>query len=164
VSNETKLILRHWRDAVPDDRMAHLIRDAARSLERGLQARLADHNIPFGHWTFLRILWEKDGLTQRELSQEAGVTEATTTMVVRQMETNGHLVRRHMGDNRRKQHVFLTPAGKTLKKQLVPLAVEVNQIAMRDLSKTQVIKLREYLLGMIENLAESETADDNSRP
>jgi hypothetical protein len=30
------------------------------------------------HWTFLRILWQSDGLTQRELSMRAGVTEPTT--------------------------------------------------------------------------------------
>ena len=39
---------------------------------RALQARLAAHGVSFGHWTFLRILWERDGLTQRELSAEAG--------------------------------------------------------------------------------------------
>ena len=41
IRNETELILRHWQDAVPDDRLAHLIRDVARALERSLQSRLA---------------------------------------------------------------------------------------------------------------------------
>ena len=45
---------------------------------RALQRRLAEHGVSFGHWTFLRILWERDGLTQRELSDEAGVMEPTT--------------------------------------------------------------------------------------
>ena len=31
---ETSAILRHWREAVPNDRLAHLVRDAARGLTR----------------------------------------------------------------------------------------------------------------------------------
>ena len=67
-SPSTQSILRHWREAVPDDRLAHLVKDATRALVRALQMRLAEHAVSFGHWTFLRILWEGDGLTQRELS------------------------------------------------------------------------------------------------
>ena len=71
----TRAILRHWREAVPNDRLAHLVKDATRGLLRALQMRLARYGVAFGHWTFLRILWEGDGLTQRELSDRAGVME-----------------------------------------------------------------------------------------
>ena len=56
---------------------------------RALQARLAAHGVTFGHWTFLRILWEGDGLTQRELSDEAGVMEPTTFAALKAMERLG---------------------------------------------------------------------------
>ena len=75
---DTQQLLQHWRESVPDDRLAHLIRDVARAQMRALQQRLAPHGVSFGHWTFLRILWIKDGLTQRELSELAGVMEPTT--------------------------------------------------------------------------------------
>ena len=64
-------ILQHWREAVPNDRLAHLVKDATRALLRALQMRLTAHDVSLGHWTFLRILWEKDGLTQRELSERS---------------------------------------------------------------------------------------------
>lgn len=54
-----------------------------------------------GHWTFLRILWEKDGLTQRELSYEAGVMEPTTVIAVRAMEALGYVKWERLGDNRK---------------------------------------------------------------
>jgi len=162
VRNETDLILRHWQDAVPDDRLAHLIRDVARALERSLQSRLAAHQIPFGHWTFLRVLWNGDGLTQRELSREAGVKEATTTAVVRQMEQDGHVVRRHVGGNRRRQHVYLTSSGKALEHHLIPLAIDVNKIALGAIGEIKVTSMRETLLTMIENLAASENGGDDA--
>src|SRR5881392_3167173 len=102
----TDAVLRHWRDAVPNDRMAHLVKDATRALVRALQMRLAEHDVSFGHWTFLRILWESDGLTQRELSREAGVMEPTTFAALKAMATRGYVVRRQLAGNRRKVHVF----------------------------------------------------------
>ena len=41
----TASILRHWREAVPDDRLAHLVKDATRALVRALQMRLAAHAV-----------------------------------------------------------------------------------------------------------------------
>ena len=105
-------ILRHWREAVPDDRLAHLVKDATRALVRALQMRLAEHKVSFGHWTFLRILWEGDGLTQRELSDEAGVMEPTTFAALKAMERLGYIARRQRGDDRKKVYVFLTPKGR----------------------------------------------------
>src|SRR5262245_34254874 len=58
-------ILRHWREAVPNDRLAHLVKDAARGLARALQMRLTEHAVSYGHWTFLGILWETEGVKQR---------------------------------------------------------------------------------------------------
>jgi hypothetical protein len=63
-------VLRHWHEAVPDDRLAHLLKDAWRGLTRAFQTRLSEHAVLFGHWVFLRILWERDGLTQTELSRK----------------------------------------------------------------------------------------------
>ena len=82
---EAEVILRHWREAVPDDRFAHLVKDAGRGLTRALQMRLTEHSVSFGHWTFLRILWVEDGLTQRELSERAGLMEPTTFSALKAM-------------------------------------------------------------------------------
>ena len=38
-------LLRHWREAVPDDRLAHLIRDVARAQFRARQQRLSRHGV-----------------------------------------------------------------------------------------------------------------------
>ena len=84
---------------------------------RALQMRLAEHRVSFGHWSFLRILWEGDGLTQRELSERAGVMEPTTFSALKAMERLGYIqspalssatsewarrpTRRHRGDTHR---------------------------------------------------------------
>jgi len=160
---DAQRILRHWRDAVPDDRMAHLVKDATRALVRALQSRLARRAVSFGHWTFLRILWERDGLTQRELSREAGVMEPTTFAALKAMQRRGYIERRHVGGNRRKLHVFLTSKGRALKGRLVPLAEEVNRIALHGLERADVAATRRSLLAMLENLARDEACSKSSR-
>ena len=141
----TEAILRHWREAVPNDRLAHLVKDATRGLLRAMQMRLTKYGVSFGHWAFLRILWERDGLTQRELSVEAGLMEPTTYSALTAMEKLGYITRRRMRDNRKNVYVFLTP-----------LAEEVNERAVRGVSAADIAITRKTLLVMIENLARDE--------
>ena len=160
--NPTQDILRHWREAVPDDRLAHLVKDATRALVRALQMRLVEHGVSFGHWTFLRILWEQDGLTQRELSDQAGVMEPTTFSALKAMERLGYVSRRQMPENRKNIYVYLTPRGRALKAKLVPLAEDVNRIAVAGLSAGDIARSREILLAIIENLARDEMHSANT--
>ena len=150
-------ILSHWREAVPHDRMAHLVRDTERAFRRALQVRLAAHGVPFGHWAFLRILWEADialGLTQKELSSRAGVMEPTTFTAMKTMEALGYITRKQIPTNKKNVYVHLTPAGRDLKEVLVPLAVSTNQISVKGLSAEDVATARKVLLAMLVNLSE----------
>lgn len=136
-----------------NDRLAHVIREATRALVRALTVRLAEHGVSFGHWAFLRILWEKDGLTQRELSDLAGVMEPTTFAAIKAMEEMGYVTRRQLPDNRKNMYVYLTPQGRALKQKLVPLAEEVNRVAARGVSAADIAATRRTLEAMLQNLA-----------
>ena len=155
---ETRDILRHWREAVPNDRLAHLVRDTERAFRRALQLRLAEHGVPFGHWSFLRILWETDGLTQKELSVRAGVMEPTTFAAMQAMEALGYITRQQVAHNRKNVYVHLSAAGRALKARLVPLAEETNRISARGVKPADLATTRRVLLSMITNLAQDETA------
>jgi MarR family transcriptional regulator, organic hydroperoxide resistance regulator len=120
---------------------------------RALSRRLAAHRVPFGHWTFLRILWERDGLTQRELSDEAGVMEPSTFAAIKAMEQLGYVKRTRMPDNRKNVYVHLTAKGRALKKKLVPLAENVNEIGLRGLSARDRATVHRALMAIIDNLA-----------
>ena len=158
MTNDTQNILHHWREAVPDDRLAHLIRDASRAFRRALQIRLARHGVPFGHWRFLRILWDTDGLTQKELSARAGVMEPTTFAAMKAMESLGYIERRQIATNKKNVYVYLTDTGRALKIRLVPLAEETNHISTRNVDPADLAIARRVLLSMIDNLAQDELA------
>jgi DNA-binding MarR family transcriptional regulator len=136
-----------------DDRLAHLVKESWRGFVRALQARLSEHGVPFGHWQFLRILWDTDGLTQRELSDEAGVMEPTTAAAIKAMEELGYVVRRQVPENRKNVYVHLTPQGRALQAKLEPLAEEVNRIATGSARAEDIEATRRVLVAMLENLA-----------
>jgi len=120
---------------------------------RELQGRLVEHGVSFGHWTFLRILWERDGLTQRELSDEAGVAEPSTNAAIKAMEEAGYVTRKRLPDNRKNIYVRLTPKGRALKAKLLPLAKSVNRDAVRGLAAKDVDAARRVLVAVRENLS-----------
>jgi DNA-binding MarR family transcriptional regulator len=122
---------------------------------RALQSRLAEHSVSFGHWTFLRILWERDGLTQRELSEEAGVMEPSTFAAIKAMEKLGYVTRTQLPENRKNVYVHLTPRGRALKAKLVPIAEEVNEIGLRGVSARDRAVAQRTLLAIISNLSRS---------
>ena len=159
----TREILRHWQEAVPNDRLAHLVKHAARSFARALQMRLAVHSVSYGHWSFLRILWESEGLTQRQLSGQAGVMEPTTFSALNAMERLGYVVRKPSPTSRKEVHVYLTRKGRALKNKLVPLAEEVNEVASQDVESAAIAATRRTLLAFIENLAADEMASLTAR-
>lgn len=152
-TQETISVLRHWQEDVPDDRLAHLIRDAGRVLTKSLQTKLAEHSISFGHWSFLRILWVTEGLTQRELSEQAGLMEPTTYTALKAMEANGLIERRQLNGNRKNIHIYLTQKGRDLKETLIPLAESINECAVSGIAEDDLYATRRTLLAIISNLA-----------
>jgi hypothetical protein len=67
-----------------------------------------------------------------------------------------------MHNNKKMVYVFLTPKGRLLRRKLVPLAEEVNRIAVENVNRQDIIMMRHVLLVMIENLARDE-AQSNRR-
>jgi DNA-binding MarR family transcriptional regulator len=128
------------------------LRHTHRSLVQDLQDRLEAVGLPIGMWYFLRVLWEEDGLTQRELSQRVGSMEPTTVEQLRNMEARGLIERRRSVDDRRKMHVHLTPEGVALKKTLLPIGGAVNATALSGLSGEEIASLRGLLNRLRHNL------------
>lgn len=141
-----------------EERLARLVRLAAKAFNRSLQMRLQDEGITFGQWIFLRILWYNDGLSQRELSQRAHLTEPTAHAALTKLERQGVITRQKMDGNKRTLQIFLTRKGWELRDRLEPMAHDVNLISLKGLAEDEVRVLRKGLLAIITNLEADENA------
>lgn len=142
-----------------DDSIGYLARLIFRSFSGLREQHTREYGISSGQWTFLRQLWREDGISQRELSRRIAMCDATTAVTLRTLEREG-LVRREVNRrDRREILVHLTPHGRSLEKQLMPVTAEIQALATRNLSDAEVDALGRLMLRVIGNLAsESRTA------
>ena len=129
-----------------------LVRDANRAFQRLLERRIAPHGVTRGQWYFLRVLWEEDGLSQRELSARVGMMEPTTVIALRGMEKAG-LIRRVRGiDDRRVTRVHLTPKARRLRGGLLQISQGVNDRGAEGIDPAELARFRRIIARMTENL------------
>ncbi len=129
-----------------------LVNQVASAFRRQLRAHLAEFGVTLNHWILLRVLWVADGLTQTELSLRAGMVAPTTLTTLRAMEEQGLVESRQRPDNRKNMYTFLTPKGRRLRRQLMPIVERINADATQDMSGREVAVLRRRLLGMLAQL------------
>lgn len=125
--------------------LGYLIRSTHHQFQSLLSARIEPHGITLGMWYFLRVLWDEDGLTQRELSKRVGTMEPTTLEAIKTIEAKGLVRREHDLKDGRKRLVFLTEKGRALEKILLPLARTLVDDAVTDLTEDEADALREML-------------------
>jgi DNA-binding MarR family transcriptional regulator len=132
--------------------VGYQVRMTHRALQRYLQSKIEPYGVTLGMWYFLRALWHEDGLTQRELSRRIGTMEPTTLNAILGMERSGLVKRVRNKIDKRKIHVHLTPKGRKLKDELLPLAVSVVSTATQSFSARETTTLLKMLASIQSNL------------
>jgi DNA-binding MarR family transcriptional regulator len=87
--------------------------------------------------TVLRILGKQDGLDQASLATKAVVDSSTIKDVVQRLEQHDAVKRARSVLDKRMQLVYLTPVGRTLLKNSMPLAHAAAQKLLAPLSTTE---------------------------
>jgi DNA-binding MarR family transcriptional regulator len=128
-----------------DETLGFQVRDLHRAIMRMLSQRLSEHGMHVAGWYFLRVLWQQDGLTQRELAARVGTVEPTAVTALRALEQQGYIRRERNASDRRKSQVFLTDAGRALRETLLPISNEVNEAAAAALAPAE----RQILMGLL---------------
>ena len=138
----------------PEESLGYLCPVAFRRFARVLENGTLEHGISSGQWRFLRVLWEEDGIMQRELSRRVDMREPTTVVALRGLEKAGLIERKRDDQDKRVMRVYLTPEAKNLESVLMPYVVAVNERAKKGLNAEDLETVRRALIIMAENLAE----------
>lgn len=132
--------------------VGYQVRTTHRLIQRYLQIRIAPHQVTLGMWYFFRVLWNEDGLTQRELSRRVGAMEPTTLSAIQSMEARGFVKRVRDAHDRRKWNIFLTEKGRALKDSTLPIAIEVVNDAIDGFSEREVSLFLSFLGSVQRNI------------
>ena len=134
--------------------VGYLTRINFRAFSKALEKLTEPHGVTAGQWRILRVLWEEDGITQREISNRVGITEATAVKSLAGLETAELITRQVDKSDRRKMITRLTTRAKRLKKKLIPFVVDVNERALKGISRKDVDTARRVLAQTYLNLTE----------
>jgi len=120
-----------------------------RLLRSKLDRALQSVGLRLGQFQVLRLLWEHDGLTPRELSDRLGVEMPTVTRTIQRMVRDG-LVRReaHPADARSVQ-IFVAARANELKDQVAGILTSETEASLAGFSEAE----REELVGFLERMA-----------
>jgi DNA-binding MarR family transcriptional regulator len=128
-----------------EDTLGFELRITVEAMRTAMKERLDKFGIRFAHWSYLRVLWQDDGMSQIELSAKVRRVGANTVSALNALERMGLVKRVRSKADRRAIHVYLTPAGHALKTDLVGCAEDVHRVALQGILPEQEKALREML-------------------
>ncbi len=128
-----------------DDSAGYLVNHLARLFARELQVRIKPLGLSTGTFPALLVLWENDGLTQRELIDRLDVEQPTMTNTLARMERDGLIRRAKDPADGRAQRIWLTESARALEGPATAAAEAVNARALEQLSPEE----RAALLGLV---------------
>ncbi len=136
----------------PDESPGFVVRKTNIAVGNALRRRLSKYGLTLGQYYIMRALWINEGQSQRALSEAVGTTEPTTASVLRMLEKNGLIRRTRNQQDRRTINIFLTETGLEMKRELLLMAMGVNEIATRGLSQHDIEEIKRLMRAMSANL------------
>ncbi|EGU40310.1 MarR family winged helix-turn-helix transcriptional regulator [Vibrio scophthalmi] len=129
-----------------------MINVVAGKAEKMFDAELKKHGLSVALWPTMMCLWEEEGVTQRDIAAKSKVENSTTTRTLDKLENLGLVERRADPHSRRSYRIYLTEQARSLKEQLLPIPVAVNQTmlsSLNDKEQQQMIALLQKMVAAV---------------
>jgi DNA-binding MarR family transcriptional regulator len=122
----------------PRSSFGYRLRETARRLDRAISRSLAGFDLTVSQYHLLRELWDKQGLTVRELALRVNVAEPSTLKSLNLMQERGLVKLRTGTDDRRKRLAHLTAKGAQLKERVLADIERVSLDAYRNVAHADI--------------------------
>ena len=134
----------------------YLVNNLARLLVEVLRKRIAPLGIVPGQFPTLLALWEKDGLTQKELLALVDIEQATLANTLTRMERDGLIIRKEHPADARARTIHLTEQGHSIRDEAYQTAMQINKEVLADLSDEETQEFLDYMRRVIGRIKEDE--------
>lgn len=143
-----------------DQQVCFPIYAASNLLQRIYRPLLEPLGLTYAQYLVMLVLWERDGLTVKDLEARVLLDSGTLSPLLRRLEKQGLLVRRAFADDARVTVLALTAAGRTLRARAVkvPEALVCRMLGGQKPDATavaQVVALRTQLQALVGRLEEA---------
>jgi DNA-binding MarR family transcriptional regulator len=134
-----------------------LLDQAGRAIIRRMQARLVNsgHDVTVEQWMILLLLWLQDGVSQQYIADFIGKDKGTISPQIDGLERRGLVTRRTAEQDRRQKLVFLTPVGRDLQDELIPIGIDNMMEAQAGIDPQALATCKQVLRDLCTNLTGS---------
>lgn len=140
-----------------DEQLCFALYAASRSVTGIYRPLLEPLGLTYPQYLVMLVLWERDGLTVRELGQRLQLDSGTLTPLLKRLQGAGLVDRQRRAEDEREVEIRLTEAGLALREQAS--AVPECLVQCLKLSLDQVQDLRDQLKQLTQQLQHTPTED-----
>lgn len=105
-----------------------------RQAQSYIAGQMKPYDIGSGQYVFLLALYERDGISQEELSDQLMIDKGTTARALYKLEKAGYVIRQTDPEDRRAYNVFITDKARDVKPALYNILSSWTDILAADLS------------------------------
>ncbi len=121
-------------------------------MKNNLLHHLKDYNVTPEQWAVLNRLWEREGVSPKELSELTSKDQPTTVRMLSKLKKKGFIRREVNPGDGRAYLIYLTEEGRALKDKLFPLAFEALDKSIKGIDEEQLDQVKIVLNKIFDNL------------
>ena len=145
-----------------DDQLCFALYHASRALTRAYAPLLEPLGLTYPQYLVLLVLWERDGVTVKELGERLALDSGTLTPLLKRLAHQGLVSRKRGEDDERVVHIHLTASGRALRAKARKVPPELACSAGYDLtserSMRELARLRDELTALASRLSSDDDA------
>ncbi|MBN3527385.1 MarR family winged helix-turn-helix transcriptional regulator [Paenibacillus apiarius] len=109
-------------------------------------------DITVDQWEILVVLWEQEGITQKELAERLYKDQTNIARMLFKLEKKGFIHRVTHETDRRSLRVYLTSKGRDIKEEILEPSIEAYKKTIEGLTEEEVENFRRTLSIMYNNV------------
>ncbi|MBP2654582.1 MAG: transcriptional regulator, MarR family [Firmicutes bacterium] len=134
------------------DAISFIISRTYSKMKNRFLKNLKRFGITLEQWVLLAQLSEKEGISLTDLSLVSLRDKPYTTRLIERLEENGLIFKEEDKFDKRSSLIYLTNKGEEIKKEILPIANEINERLVNDMNEGEVKKLKDLLHKMYDNI------------
>lgn len=140
--------------------LGYLINTSAKFIKRKMDKNLESFNLTTPQWAVLKLIHDKNELTQAQIAHELQADRATTGAVILNLCEKDYVYKTIDKNDRRAYIISLTQKAKDTVKQIELITDSITKEALEGVSEDKVKVLYDVLRQILSNLAIEEQSDN----
>ncbi|MCP3026481.1 MarR family winged helix-turn-helix transcriptional regulator [Halobacillus sp. A5] len=121
-----------------------------------IKSQLKPYNLAPEQNLIMMLLWEENGLSQNQLAVRLNKDKTNIARMAANLEEKGFIRRSSSQTDRRSLTLFLTESGEELKRKVLPVAEQFNEIVCEGITTEELEQLDHLLTKMNQNIEKRE--------